>query len=149
MAQKRLPRKVIKQAPARSCGACHACCVVLPIRAAGWEKAEAERCRHLTEGGKCGVYDERPTPCRAFECLWLAGRLPFETTWRPDRLGLLLTGMEIEGNHLLYAYEVWKGAAVSSPSAASLLAAIAADQVVVVVDPHPPAPGKRVIGPVP
>lgn len=147
MARKRPTQRVIKQAPSRSCGACHACCVVLPIRAAGWEKGEGERCRHLDADNRCGVYGERPSPCRAFQCLWLAGRLPFETQWRPDRLGLVLTGMEIEGSHLLYAYEVWKGAATSHQPAVSLLSALTSDQVVVVVDPHPPDASKRAVGP--
>ena len=31
-------------------------------------------CQHLTDEGKCGIYDDRPDLCRDFECSVLQGR---------------------------------------------------------------------------
>jgi len=38
------------------------------IRFDGYKRALAFECNHLTDDGKCGVYDRRPRMCRRFEC---------------------------------------------------------------------------------
>lgn len=70
----------------RKCGACTLCCTALAVPELG--KKNGERCQHLTPTG-CGIYEDRPPSCRAFECLWLQG--DGDPSVRPDRLGAVLT----------------------------------------------------------
>jgi Fe-S-cluster containining protein len=71
------------------CGECQGCCTVLPfVYADGTKKPANQRCEHLTAHG-CGIYQERPTMCREYECLWSLGVLEKDEE-RPDRIGLLL-----------------------------------------------------------
>lgn len=55
----------------RSCGACKACCTLVPVQLglAEW-KPHNVRCRHLTSRG-CGIYATRPRPCVVWSCRWL------------------------------------------------------------------------------
>ena len=46
------------------CSGCGTCCVAPDISAVG--KKVGERCRHLTEGLRCGIYEERPAVCRGY-----------------------------------------------------------------------------------
>lgn len=41
-------------------------------------------CGHLTDGGLCGVYDDRPGMCRAFECDVLKGETTLEE-WNEEQ----------------------------------------------------------------
>lgn len=67
----------------RSCGTCSVCCSRPSIEEIG--KPENVLCdRH--DGRRCSKYEQRPTACREFACLWLQGNLPKEH--RPDRLGV-------------------------------------------------------------
>lgn len=69
----------------RSCGTCHACCVVLGVPEVDTEPTET--CGHLGEGG-CRIYHDRPMACRGFECGWRLGA--FDRADRPDRCGLVI-----------------------------------------------------------
>ncbi|WP_052263416.1 CxxCxxCC domain-containing protein [Geobacter pickeringii] len=54
------------------CLKCATCCTAPDIAALG--KGLGERCRHLDDGGLCGIYAERPAVCRGYrpdELCWL------------------------------------------------------------------------------
>ena len=97
------------QAP-NKCGGCTACCTVLGIKEI--RKPDYAPCPHLSAGG-CGIYENRPTECRTYECVWRSSNLPDEL--RPDRLGVILElhGQFVEslGAPAVVIREVWPGAA--------------------------------------
>lgn len=80
-----------------SCGSCSLCCFVLgvdntreddgttPLR-----KPPDTWCGHCDIGRGCGIYLDRPRPCRNFECGWLA--MDGAPHLRPDKLRLVITG---------------------------------------------------------
>lgn len=78
--------------PGRECGACRVCCIAPTIDDPEIQKKSGTRCRHCTEDerGGCGIYANRPTPCRVFYCAWrrLAS---FPDDWRPDLTGVFGT----------------------------------------------------------
>ncbi len=80
-----------RRAPeARVCGNCQACCESLVVSVdepGGFTKKAGTRCVHQCQTG-CDIYDDRPTPCREWSCLWIRGALP--DAMRPDKSGLIL-----------------------------------------------------------
>jgi hypothetical protein len=73
--------------PARTCGGCSLCCVVLRVDELG--KLGGTPCRHLgPPGSGCSIHPRRPGICRRYQCLWLRGW--FEPEDRPDALGAVL-----------------------------------------------------------
>jgi hypothetical protein len=80
----------------RACGDCTLCCKVMAIETL--DKPAGDWCFHCEPGKRCRIYDDRPSECRAFNCLWLLDpRLG--THCRPSISGLVLTtsddGIEI------------------------------------------------------
>lgn len=98
-------------APARSCGSCSLCCVVLRVDELA--KLGGEPCRYLRAGAGCGIHARRPGICRAYHCLWLGGGL--EAGDRPDRLGALLDVVAVGETHRLEIREAEPGAFDRSP----------------------------------
>lgn len=76
----------------KSCGPCTLCCTVLDIPELA--KPAGTPCVHLKRG--CGIYTNRPTPCRTFTCGWLAIEALGEA-WRPDVAGFLIRDERAEG----------------------------------------------------
>ena len=117
----------------RRCGPCSACCVALQVEEV--PRAEFERCPHLRRGrGGCGIYADRPGPCREWRCLWLRG--VGQARDRPDKLGVVL---DVEWSepllaHVVKVFEVRPGAA-KTPRVQNLVHALgeAGPEVVVVV----------------
>ncbi|HEY4275889.1 MAG TPA: hypothetical protein VGM68_10415 [Rhizomicrobium sp.] len=73
---------------AKTCGACHACCVELTIDTPEFKKAPLIPCEHL-KGGRCGIYNNRFKICHEFLCGWhLSPELGEEM--RPDLSGVLM-----------------------------------------------------------
>ena len=71
------------RAASRSCGSCSLCCTVL--RVDELEKRAGDDCIHQRGASGCGIYEERPEICRAYQCLWRQGGL--EDDERPDATG--------------------------------------------------------------
>lgn len=66
----------------RSCGSCSLCCKLMGI--SELDKAPGQWCPKFKRGVGCGIYLDRPTECRTFECEWLREpRWPDE--WRPEK----------------------------------------------------------------
>jgi len=71
----------------RSCGDCHACCVVLPI--IELEKPRNIHCQHCTDRG-CAIYDNgRPAVCKSWLCEWRNGNLP--EWWHPTKSHMMFS----------------------------------------------------------
>jgi len=63
------------------------CCKLLRIEEL--QKPAGDWCVHVVRGKGCGIYENRPGPCRAFRCYWLL-QPKLDDAWRPDRAGFLL-----------------------------------------------------------
>jgi len=71
----------------KTCGTCSLCCKVLQIEPLA--KPAGQWCAHVRKGMGCGVYQDRPTPCRVFTCGWLA-RDDLDESWKPERCRFLI-----------------------------------------------------------
>jgi len=98
--------------PPRSCTPCHACCDYPAIPEL--DKPAYQLCAHASCDG-CGIYAERPQPCRDYRCLWIEGE--FDDGDRPDQIGLafdqpslVADHSDYAGVHVICAREVWPGA---------------------------------------
>lgn len=80
-------------ADGRTCGGCDACCSVLNIPELNSPAFSRPSC--MAECGGCGMYDDRPSICRGFECVWLMEDPELTglgEEHRPDRLGVVIHG---------------------------------------------------------
>lgn len=78
-----------------SCGSCTLCCKLLAIEEIN--KPVGKWCDRCNVGVGCGQYEDRPTACREFECLWLHSQKPqiddalrFPADMRPDKSKVIL-----------------------------------------------------------
>lgn len=83
----------VADTPVRSCGTCQACCS--PYLVIEVDKPAGVPCQHLQAEGGCGIYHERPGPCRRFQCLWLKDLLP--DPMRPDQVGYIVASNFLGG----------------------------------------------------
>tara|TARA_Y100001937_G_scaffold128063_1_gene202291 strand:- start:504 stop:1031 length:528 start_codon:yes stop_codon:yes gene_type:complete len=67
----------------RECGECGECCFTLGIKELS--KPERQNCKHFCDG--CQIYDDRPTSCADWNCMWLKGHLP--QSQRPDKTNIV------------------------------------------------------------
>ena len=54
------------------CGDCNLCCKLMRV-----DEVETPRgrwCKYAKPGKGCGIYENRPTACREYECLWLQAK---------------------------------------------------------------------------
>lgn len=93
----------------RTCGECTICCYIMKVTDT-LNKPNYEDCKHLVQigtttskangSGGCQIYNERPKPCREFECLWRSGHYGIESD-RPDKSGVMFVlSNERMGNYL-------------------------------------------------
>jgi Fe-S-cluster containining protein len=107
----------MKRMDFRECGECQECCTRMGVYSTypdgtPFEKPFEQRCKHLCDSG-CGIYAGRPKACRVFFCLWKM--MYFKTPMmpeemRPDKLGIVITGDDVDDVLILKAYESRKGA---------------------------------------
>lgn len=72
----------------RSCDGCSACCKVMHVLELN--KPANQWCEHCAVWKGCLIYNERPTSCREFACLYLQDeQMPEEL--RPDRSKVVLS----------------------------------------------------------
>lgn len=84
----------------RVCGNCRLCCKLpgvysLPTDEVQIEKPRGQWCTHCAKGIGCTVYENRPQPCRNFNCLWLVHPEMAEEL-RPDRIHVVMYGLTEE-----------------------------------------------------
>jgi len=75
----------------RHCGDCTLCCKVMAIEEL--DKLAGKWCRHCEPGRGCRIYENRPSECREFNCLWLVD-IRFGPHWKPSKSKLVLTTSE-------------------------------------------------------
>jgi len=68
----------------RTCGECTACCYFLEIHETN--SPVNELCSKCDNG--CTIYNDRPTACNSFQCLWLSQE-QIPDSLRPDKCGIL------------------------------------------------------------
>lgn len=72
---------------AKTCGSCTLCCKLMGVEELA--KPMGVACVHCRPGKGCGIYADRPTGCRAFECVWLMDpEMPHR--FRPDQTRVVL-----------------------------------------------------------
>ncbi len=74
----------------RSCDGCNMCCYIPYIDEPTLKKEEWTMCQNCDVGVGCKIYEDRPKPCRTFDCSWIKGETPVE--WKPDKVGFFATG---------------------------------------------------------
>jgi hypothetical protein len=102
---------------ALGCDGCAACCHLLSV-----EEIDKPACQWCTKivrdanGRRCGIHEEKPYACRAFECLWLVTQSvngkEMQPELRPDRSHVVfamdahVTGADEidDNNRTLYAH---------------------------------------------
>ena len=55
----------------RNCGECSECCELLEIPTI--KKPKKTICYNVCSSGGCSIYQDRPSECRTFQCLWSEG----------------------------------------------------------------------------
>jgi hypothetical protein len=75
----------ISEQQMRPCGGCSFCCQTLGVVAL--KKYPRQTCKHL-EQHRCKIYENRPTACQTFNCVWKKGNWSEE--WRPDKIGCVV-----------------------------------------------------------
>lgn len=75
--------------PGRECGDCVACCKSLEIQEPQLTKPAEVLCQHCT-GHSCGIYDNRPSVCRGWYCVWRVEK-DLSDDMRPDKCGVMFT----------------------------------------------------------
>ncbi len=101
----------------RNCGDCTACCVlprISPTEDAFFPQGKRgyTKCSHLkVGGGGCSIYEDRPSLCRDYMCLWRFGVINGDERRRPDNLGIMFTLDDMGGRMVVEASELWDGAA--------------------------------------
>jgi len=90
---------------AGDCGECTMCCRMFDIPEL--QKPANKWCVHCDIGKSCKIYNDRPSVCADFSCVWLEGRkkgVPFGDELRPDRCKIVFAqgddAVTIKGFHL-------------------------------------------------
>lgn len=100
----------------RSCDNCDVCCNILEVRELN--KKSYKNCDHRAEGGGCGIYNDRPSICRTWNCAYILGLMPNQEALKPNNLGLMFYPVSAKNNDLgidmLMGQEVWLDAIYSS-----------------------------------
>jgi len=81
----------------RDCGKCSLCCKVLGI--GELKKPAGSWCSHCKPGkGGCAIYQQRPSECDNFNCLWLTSS-EFDSAWYPPTAKMVVH-LESDGNRV-------------------------------------------------
>jgi Fe-S-cluster containining protein len=94
-------------------------------------------CKHQAEIG-CSIYNERPSCCAHFKCLWLNGTIGIDDIHRPEKLGLMFSELGVldkVNKHELFcvgAWEVWPNAA-ESKDCKEILEKLAMKHIVIII----------------
>jgi len=72
---------------ARSCDDCGLCCKLMGVTAL--DKPAGRWCTHFKKAQGCRIYNDRPTDCRIFNCLWLLTDA-LDADWKPSVCGFVL-----------------------------------------------------------
>ena len=98
----------------RSCGTCDMCCngtFSLP-EINGHRPEPTKPCYFLNVVSKCTIYEDRPNPCKSYQCLWLADE-SIPDFMKPENMGGILdigkfkeyTYLQLNTNNVSYSDE--------------------------------------------
>ena len=76
---------------AGTCGDCTQCCRIMAV--SELQKPKNTLCGHCDVGKGCRIYQDRPTSCQSFRCLWLQAQdsfPPLPLNLRPDKSKVVL-----------------------------------------------------------
>ncbi len=59
-------------------------------------KPDHEWCRHARPGKGCAIYQDRPEPCRTFNCMWLLG-VTIPDYWYPKHSKIVVNSLTEKG----------------------------------------------------
>ena len=98
---------MIPLVPTSPCGPCTLCCKVMGVKDV---TPAGEWCQHAKKSRGCAIYDDRPQPCRDFQCLWVMGQFgEGAVELRPDRLHAVVTRTKDGTNIVVYEDAGWRG----------------------------------------
>lgn len=72
----------------KSCDECGLCCKVMAVTALA--KPAHKWCRQFRRATGCGIYEDRPSDCRVFSCVWLLSDDRLGPEWKPNVSGFIL-----------------------------------------------------------
>ena len=86
----------------RSCDECSVCCEILEIPTL--KKPKKTLCANVCASGGCSIYQDRPSECRTFQCLWSEGITgPGQ---RPDKSGIMAYHVDTQYGRTLLILEI-------------------------------------------
>jgi hypothetical protein len=74
----------------RSCGSCTLCCKVFDVSWLEKPKPAGAWCHHCAPGKGCSIWQDRPSRCMDYHCLWRLNPNMGEE-WRPDKAGFIMS----------------------------------------------------------
>lgn len=90
----------------RECGECSVCCKILEIPTIN--KPKKTTCPNVVANGGCSIYQDRPSECRTFQCIWSEGYTG--TGQRPDKSGIMAYHIDTDYGRTLLILEVKENA---------------------------------------
>lgn len=115
----------------RSCGTCSLCCFTMGVEEL--KKPPLKWCEHCKIGADhaCTIYQDRPTSCSNFTCLWLTHpETPEEM--KPSRTGVVLW-ITADGKHAVALTRKHQAEAWRKPVVLNVLRKLARDPNLLVV----------------
>lgn len=86
----------------RNCGECSECCELLEIPTI--KKPKKTICDNVCSSGGCSIYQDRPSECRTFQCLWSEGYTG--DGQRPDKSGIMAYHVDTQYGRTLLILEI-------------------------------------------
>jgi hypothetical protein len=85
------------------CGTCNLCCKLMRVDEV--DTPRGKWCQYAKPGKGCGIYENRPTACREYECLWLQAQKKgdekfFPADLKPNRSRVVID-FTTDGKHPL------------------------------------------------
>ena len=85
-----------------NCGECSECCELLEIPTI--KKPKKTICDNVCSSGGCSIYQDRPSECRTFQCLWSEGYTG--DGQRPDKSGIMAYHVDTQYGRTLLILEI-------------------------------------------
>lgn len=123
--------------PPNHCQECRQCCITGEVQDGRFNKPAHTPCKHLCASG-CGIYFDRPAPCKSFRCEWLKSQgtnREMPATLRPDRCGVILAKNDYDAKTLFVSVARERPQALENPEVQDFLAREKADGVTAEVMP--------------
>ena len=92
----------------RECGTCSLCCKVMGVQEGDFHKPKDVWCPCAKKGLGCLVYDNRPSKCRDFNCLWVTGQFG-HPEHRPDKIHGVVTSSTDGKNWVIHEDPGYEG----------------------------------------